>query len=335
MASGKKKPTWLTGEPEEDRVVGQQTPRVGSGKGPLAEDDTGNLLTAENVRTAVAEEDADAQTRTVPRVGMPEVGASASDPPPAGGNSVREILERLRENPLPLIVATVALFVSVGVLWIVFGGGGGDSQTTQRSPSERADGRQPLPANPFAGGPVSDSGVAFEPLRESGDAAALSGAGLEWSGSVSEKEGGQGQTLTLDGPTAAQLERGFDVGVYDVEPGVYAVAQRDSGEVLHVTMQNLVPQDQERASEEMTLGTVLAFDGGEFSGFAYYLDKREEGSDRVTRTYVRPGQEPYRVSYEAPVMKQAEDSGDRNGAFVPLLVGWRGFEDDHTTGGGE
>ena len=169
-------------------------------------------------------------------------------------------------------------------------------------------------------------------LRESGDAAALSGAGLEWSGSVSEKEGGQGQTLTLDGPTAAQLERGFDVGGWDVEPGVYAVAQRDSGEVLHVTTQTLVPQDQERASEEMTLGTVYAFQDDVFSGFAYYLDRREEGSDRVTRTYVRPGQEPYRVGYEAPAMKQAGGSDDRNGAFVPLLVGWRGFEDTPTTG---
>lgn len=325
----KKKPAWLTGEPTEETVVGQQTPRSGGRKGPLAEDDTGNLLTAERVRGAVAEEEANAQTQTVPRVGVPEAGPS--DQPPAGGNAPRRILERLRENPLLLLlVAGVTLFVAAGVLWLVLGGGGGETPTAQRGAS---DGPQSLAADPFAGGPVSDSGVAFEPLEESGDTASLSGAGLEWSGSVSEKEGGQGQTLTLDGPTAAQLERGFDVGEWDVEPGVYAVAQRDSGEVLHVTTQTLVPQDQERAAEETTLGTVYAFRGGEFSGFAYYLDKRGPGSDRVTRTYVRPGQEPYRVGYDAPV-SEAKD-GDRSGAFVPLLVGWRGFKDEQITGGGE
>ena len=336
MASRKKKPAWLTGEPEEDRVLGQQTPRPGGRKGPLAEDDTGQLLTADRVKTGLAEEEANAeanaQTQTVPRVGMPEAGESAPDRQSDGGNAVREILDRLRENPLPLLGGVVGLAVCIALLLIIFGGGGGEEQVADRASSGGANDAQRLPADPFAGGPVSDSGVAFEPLEESGDAAALSGAGLEWSGSVSEKEGGQGQTLTLDGPTAAQLERGFDVGGWDVEPGVYAVAQRDSGEVLHVTTQTLVPQDQERASEEMTLGTVYAFQDDVFSGFAYYLDRREEGSDRVTRTYVRPGQEPYRVGYEAPAMKQAGGSDDRNGAFVPLLVGWRGFEDTPTTG---
>ena len=337
----KKKPAWLTGEPAEERIVGQQTPRArpeisqGRGQGPLAEDDTGELPAAASVDTAVAgasaEEggSADAPARAVPRVGMPKVGAGASAGRPYGGNSAREIIGRLRENPLPLLGAVFALAVFVVVLVIAFGGGGEGPETAGRGPSEDAEGAKRLAADPFAGGPVSNSGVAFEPLRESGGSATLTGAGLEWTGSVSEKDGAQGQTLTLDGPTAAQLERGFDLDEWDVEPGVYAVAQRDTGEVLHVTTQTLVPQDQDRAAEEMTLGTVLAFEGGEFSGFAYYLDRREPGSDRITRTYVRPGQESYRVSYEAPD-PQARDE-DRNGAFVPLLVGWRGFEDDQTT----
>ncbi len=332
MASGKKKkPAWLTGEPSEETVVSQQTPRTGGRKGPLAEDDTGNLLTADSVRTAVAEEEARAQTRTIPRVEMPEAGAGAPAERPSGGNSARQIIERLRENPMPLVGALLALAVFIGVLVIIFGGGGGEgSQTAERGPSEGAQNAQRLAADPFAGGPVSDSGVAFEPLQESGDTAALSGAGLDWTGSVSEKEGGQGQTLTLDGPTAAQLERGFDVGNFDVEPGVYAVAERDSGEVFHVTTQILVPQDQDRAGEELTLGTVLAFEDDEFSGFAYFLDRRDEGSNRVTRTYFGPSIKPYRASYQAPALKAKE--GDRNGAFVPLLVGWQGFEDDQTTG---
>jgi hypothetical protein len=330
----KKKPAWLTGAPAEERVVGQQTPRArpgrsqGRGQSPLAESDTGELQTAESVRTA----DAGAQTQTIPRVGMPEAGAGASAGRPSGGNSTREIVRRLRENPLPLLGAVSALAVFVVVLAIVFGGGGG-SQTGGRSSSEDADGARRIAADPFAGGTASDSGVAFEPLRESGGSAALTGAGLEWNGSVTEKQGARGETVTLDGPTAAQLERGFDIGEWDVEPGVYAVANADSGEVLHVTTQTLVPQEEERASEERTLGTVYAFDENTFAGFAYYLDTREPGSQRITRTYFGPSIKPYRVSYRAPD-PEAKD-GDRNGAFVPLLVGWRGFQNDHTTRGKE
>lgn len=325
----KKKPAWLTGEPSEETAIQQQTPtRAGSRKGPLAEDDTGQLPTADRGRSAVTEENA--QTQTVPRVAMPEPGANGSGHrATVGGSSPREILERLRENPLPLLVAGVALAVAIGFVWLIFGGGK-EPQTTDGGPSEGANGAQRIPADAFAGGPVSDSGVAFEPMRESEGEAALSGAGLEWAGSVSEKEDGRGQTVTLDGPTAAQLERGFDLGSSDVETGVYAVAQEDTGEVLHVTTQTLVPQEQEAVAEELTLGTVHAFTDGEPSGYAFYVDQREAGSDRVTRTYVRPGQESYRVSYDAPAM-QATGEGDRNGAFVPLLVGWRGFDNTQTT----
>ena len=328
----KKKPAWLTGEPSDETAVRQQTPRAGSRKGPLAEDDTGQFLTADRVRDARVADDG--QTRTVPRVPMPEPGANGPgrDAAVPGRNSLGELVERLRANPVPLLIAAVALFVAVGFLWIVFGGSG-KPDTAADGPSEGANGAQPPPADAFAGGPVTDSGVAFEPMRESGQEAALTGAGLEWAGSVSEKEGGQGQTVTLDGPTAAQLERGFDLGSSDVETGVYAVAQEDTGEVLHVTTQTLVPQKQEAAADELTLGTVHAFAEGRPSGYAFYLDQREAGSDRVTRTYVRPGQKSYRVAYDAPVMR-ATGEGDRNGSFVPLLVGWRGFEDTRTTGQG-
>lgn len=342
MPEGKKrKPAWLTGEPEETRVAGQHIPRASGRKGPLAEDDTGELLVADGVKTAVAEEDAAAPTQTIPRVGMPGAGSGASAGVdagrPYGGNSAREIFERLRENPVPLLGAGLALAVIISVLVIVFGGGGGDPKTAERGPSEGAQDARQSAADPFAGGPVSDSGVAFEPLRESGGAAALTGAGLEWSGSVTEKGDGQGesqgQTLTLEGPTAAQLERGFDIGDWDVEPGVYAVANEESGEVLHVTTQTLVPQEEARASEERTLGTVYAFEEGEFTGFAYYLDTREPRSDRITRTYFGPSITPYRVAYRAP--DPEAEGGDRNGAFVPLLVGWRGFQNTPKTTGEE
>ena len=68
----KKKPAWLTGEPSEEAAVGQKPARTGGRKGPLAEDDTGNLLTAESA--SAAGEEARARTQAVPRVGMPEAG---------------------------------------------------------------------------------------------------------------------------------------------------------------------------------------------------------------------------------------------------------------------
>jgi len=309
MTEQRKKPAWLTGEPSEESPS-RQAPTARTG--PLAEDDTSQLLTADRVQSAA--EETEAPTRTVPRVAMPEARA--------GGNSPRGLLDRLRENPAPLVIALLAPVVLVVLFLLLFGRGGdpvGDPGGIRRNP-----------VDPFAGGPVSDTGVAFERMQQSGEQAALSGAGLEWSGSVSEKEDGGGQTVTLEGPTAAQLERGFDLANWDVEPGVYAVAQEDTGEVLHVTTQTLVPQEQDAAAHEITLGTIYAFEGGEFSGYAYYLDRREEESDRVTRTYVRPGRESYRVSYEAPATATSP-GGDRNGAFVPLLVGWRGFEDARIT----
>ena len=83
--SEKKKPAWLTGEPSDETAVRQQTPRAGSRKGPLAEDDTGQILNADRVREAVAD---DGQTRTVPRVPMPEPGANGPGRDAAGRRGV-------------------------------------------------------------------------------------------------------------------------------------------------------------------------------------------------------------------------------------------------------
>ena len=159
------------------------------------------------------------------------------------------------------------------------------------------------------------TGVLFGALQESDGEARLDGAGLSWSGTVTKKEGEAGETVTLEGPTAAQLERGFDLGSSSVETGVYAVAQ-EGGEVLHVTTHTFLSEEGGAEAQELTLGTVYSLEEGELSGYAYYLDERQDGSNTVTRTYVRPGAESYSVSYEA-----------EPGAFVPLLVGWRGFGD--------
>jgi hypothetical protein len=342
----KRQPSWLTGEEPEATTdaragTGAQAPvaeeaprsRPGSRKGPLAEDETGEMP---HVKRVLAEEpSAAAPAGKIPRVAAPGAGDGQGAERHTGGNSPAEILGRLGQNPASLGVALLVLLVlGVFLAFLLFRGGEEGGRTAEGGPADGVIGAQRAPEDPFGGGPVRDSGVVFGAMQESGEEATLDGAGLSWSGTVTRKEGEAGQTVTLEGPTAAQLERGFDLGPSDVETGVFAVAQ-DGGEVLHVTTQTLVPQGEEDGAEEMTLGTVYSLEKGRLDGYAYYLDRREPGSDTVTRTYVRPGQSSYRVSYDAPPAKAAE-GGDRNGTFVPLLVGWRGFEDGSATrqGGG-
>ncbi len=247
----------------------------------------------------------------VPRFPMPEAKRGSSGAPSQG------LLESVRANPGPLAIALLALLMVALFAWFFILRDGSPS-TLGNASNEEAIGSQRAQDDPFGDGSIRDSGVVFGPLRTEDGDATLSGAGLEWSGTVTEKDGGE--TVTLEGPTAAQLERGFDLGASSVETGVYAVAQQ-SGEVLHVTTHTFLPEEEETEAEELTLGTVHALADGEPSGYAYYLDERREGSNRVTRTYVRPGQESYRVSYEA-----------EPGTFVPLLIGWQGFGEQDATG---
>lgn len=313
----KKRPAWLNGEDAAQAPKPGSRPATG-GKGPLAEGDTSEIP------TAVVPPPADEAVTGAPTKAMPQVSASGAgerssvSASPQGG-----IMERLRSNPVPLLLILVVLAALVWFLFLGDGGGSGETGEQQAGvPGQSTE-------DPFGGGPVRESGVVFSALEESGDDVELAGAGLDWEGSVAEKQGGSGETVTLEGATAAQIERGFDLDASDVETGVYAVAQ-ENGQVLHVTTQTFVPQEEGAEAEELTLGTVYALDDGELSGFAYYLDQRQEGSDTVTRTYVRPGQSSYRVSYEAEPT-EAADADDRNGTFVPLLVGWRGFEDGSTS----
>lgn len=275
--STKKQPSWLGESPPE---AGERAP------------DNGSARTRED------------KPADVPRFPMPEAKRGSSGTPPQG------LLESVRANPGPLAIALLALLMVALFTWF-FVLRDGSPSTLGNASNEEAIGSQRGQDGLFGDGPIRDSGVVFGPLRTEDGDAALSGAGLEWSGTVTEKEGGE--TVTLEGPTAAQLERGFDLGASSVETGVYAVAQQ-SGEVLHVTTHTFLPEEGGMEAEELTLGTVYALADGEPSGYAYYLDEREEDSNRVKRTYVRPGRESYRVSYEA-----------EPGTFVPLLIGWEGF----------
>ncbi|CAN5624438.1 hypothetical protein BH24ACT20_BH24ACT20_00160 [soil metagenome] len=328
----KKKPAWLTGE-EADAPEPRRSP-AGRRRGPLAEDDTGEIPATENPaaeeevseRLVSSPRSSDTATATIPRVtptqasGAPD-GLRGGSQARSGGNSPAEIVQRLRANPGPALIALLVLVVLFTVLWFVFLRGGGEAN---ENPTNDGSGRGEAPLvaqpSPEVGG-VDDTGIVFSGLDEGGDKATLQGAGLDWEGSITKKDGA-GETITLEGPTAVQVERGFEVDNSDVDSGVYALAQ-DDGSVLHVATHTyqLVSQQQdneadEQIEEEITLGTIFDLEGGNLRQSGFYIDRHEPGSPKTLRTYY-PGPDfgeksSYEVSFNAP-----------KGTPVPLLVGYR------------
>jgi len=152
---------------------------------------------------------------------------------------------------------------------------------------------------------IEDTGVVFGGLKTEDGVAILEGAGLRWEGEV--EAGESGETITLEGATAAQIRRGFEMPHSSIQSGVFAVAQ-EGGEVLHVTFHTF-----DAAGTEVTQGSIFAVEDDRLDFTGYYRDERERGGEKVVRTYMPPGGENYRVSFEAP-----------EGTPVPLLVGFRG-----------
>ena len=330
----KKKPKWLTGE-EAEAPEPQRGP-AGRNKGPLADDATSEIPATDN---PAAEEEASERlvgstrsdntaTATIPRV-TPTQASEASGRVPDGGqarsvgNSPAEIVQRLRANPGPALLALLVLVVLLIVFWFVVLRSGGE---TNETPTDRGSGEEKTPLaaqpSPEAGG-VDNTGIVFGRLDEGGDKATLQGAGLDWEGSITSKDDGAGETIALEGPTAAQVERGFEVENSDVDSGVYALAQND-GSVLHVdthTYQLVSQQRDKEADEEIereiTLGTIFDLEGGDLRQSGFYIDRHEAGSPKTLRTYY-PGpdfdeESSYEVSFNVP-----------KGTPVPLLVGYRG-----------
>ncbi len=350
----KKKPAWLTGE-EADPPEPQRSP-ADRRKGSMAEDDTGETAATENSATEnpAAEDEAserlvssprsgEAATATIPRVtptqttGAPD-GLRGGSQARSGGNSTAELVQRLRANPAPALLALLALLVLIvlfAVFWFVFLRGG-DEVNENLTNDGSGGGEAPLAAQPSpeAGG-VDDTGIVFGRLDE-GDKATLQGAGLDWEGSITKKDGGAGETITLEGPTVAQVERGFEVDNSDVDSGVYALAQ-DDGSVLHVATHTyqLVAQQQdneadEQIEKEITLGTIFDLEGGDLRQSGFYIDRHESGSPKTLRTYYKgldfDPKDSYEVSFDVP-----------KGTPVPLLVGYRdkGQQDQQSNQGEE
>ena len=351
----KRQPSWLTGEESDapassgGRATAEATAEVpteaptgdkaggGRRRAPLS-DDTDEMPTA---RKVLSEEHSgngpeggmDRVTAIVDRIAAPPGEDRARPEQRTEGNSPAEILQRLRANPAPAMLALLILAVLTVLIWFMFLRGGEEAKTPEAGNS---DGRQvaPMAAKPSSSvGGVDDTGVIFGSLDENGDKASLQGAGLQWDGSVSKKEDGAGETITLEGPTAAQIERGFKVKDSEVESGVYALAQ-DDGSVLHVDTHTykLAPENATGmpVEDQMTLGTIFDLEDGSLHQAGFYVDRYESGSQTVLRKYF-PGpdfseQDSYEVSFNAP-----------KGTPVPLLVGYRanGQENQQTKQGEE
>ena len=228
----KKKPAWLTGE--EASVPEPQSRPANQRKGPLADEDTGEIQESNNPatreeaseRVVGSPRQSGAATETIPRLKTTQASeASGGGQTRSGGNSPLEIVQRLRANPAPALLVLLVLVVLLVVFWFMFLRGGGG---TNEAPQSEGSGEEETPLaaqpSPEAGG-VDETGIIFSSLEENGDSAALEGAGLDWEGSVTEKDGGTGETITLEGPTAAQVERGFEVDNSDVDSGIFALAQ--------------------------------------------------------------------------------------------------------------
>ena len=280
--STKKRPAWLSdARPEEggvrDDAATQVLDRPAAAEAAGA---AGSRATASDAAQSQREE---------PRT---------SGPPEGLGSLTGRLPEQTRWRLLAAGLAALALLIVLyGARVLPFFGG----------TEEFGQGVPPGEAARYSDAPsgIEDTGVVFGGLKTEGGVASLEGASLKWEGEV--ETGEAGETITLEGPTAVQIRRGFEMPRSSIQSGVFAVAQ-ESGAVLHVTFHTF-----DAAGTEVTQGSIFAVEDDRLDFAGYYRDERERGDERVVRTYMPPGGENYRVSFEAP-----EDTP------VPLLVGFRG-----------
>ncbi len=312
--AGKSRPAWLTGGvPGGGRTeAAEQTPREKAGRrGPLAEETSRATETGMGTTVGAGGGGGELPRQYLGGLGYEGHKTPAGDGGNAGAGSgavspkLDGIGELIREKWRFVALGLLGVLIAIYGLLTIFGGGEQAAQAPESG--------GPSPARQEAQGEAIDSGIAFSELDKSGDGEATLEAGdLSWEGEAVAGE--EGETITLQGPTAAQFERGFQLAHSEVESGTYAVAQEE-GPVIHVETHTF------RVGEtELTQGSIFAIEDDALVDDGFYLDERESGSGRVVRTYFDPQGDypPYQVAFEAPERTP-----------VPLLVGWRG------PGGGE
>lgn len=288
------RPNWLTGNAATitDPAAEQKTWISRGRTGPLA-DEVVDEREVEEVRRALREE---AKKKAAP---LPD------DPDDREDEDEKNLLATLRERWYLLVgAATIFLLLVVG-LPKLFSAGADAPVQPESNEDEQAVQRQAPPE-------VTDTGVVFraEAPDDEGNIKLLAGE-KEWEGRLEAAEGNS-EILTLEGPTAAQFKRGFQLDKGAVTTGVFAVARPD-GPVVHATFQRT-----STGSDEWSTGTYYVISAGEVVLEGSYTDVRPvPESNEVVRTYEErtpgePGSEKtFSVSFEAP-----------EGIPIPELVGW-------------
>lgn len=229
---------------------------------------------------------------------------------------------------IPITVPLVLLCIGVFVFATVFtsgpsgeelasskGGSGGSKSESSNESGGGGDGGSQEQV------PLYDSGLAFEYSQQDGKAR-LTAGDLTWEGEVERGEGEDPrETITLAGPTAAKINRGYQMegdsaGPGEVETMTYAVEAEDAPDI-HATYQRFSGASSDGPVEAPNGAYSITEDSGNLIAEGTYSDKRTGDGDEVIRTYTEtiPGSEEpqqFRVRYEAPPETP-----------IPALVGWQ------------
>jgi hypothetical protein len=238
---------------------------------------------------------------------------------------------------IPITVPLVLLCVGIFVFATIFTGGGQSGEEIASSKSGSGGGKGE-PAEKAGGGaksiPLYESGLTFDYSQKDGKAT-LNAGDLTWEGEVTEGgEDSPKETVTLAGPTAAKINRGYEMDGGSDEPGkvetmTYAVEAEDAPDI-HATYQRFSGHTSNGPVDAPNGSYSVTADSGDLIAEGNYSDRRTgEGEDgnEVIRTYTEtvPGEgepEQFRVRYEAP-----------EGTPIPALVGWQ--EPEFRNGKGE
>jgi len=218
------------------------------------------------------------------------------------------------------VLLLTALFILLGFnpAAALFGGGGGaESGAAQEVEGGAAAAAQQAPQAPSIPAevlPVEEKDIRFEAPVERDGVYYLGAGEQSWKGKL--ETGEDGETLKLEGPTAAQFKGGLSLDGGRITNGIWGRAVPD-GPTQHATAHRAL-----MGTKDMTLGTYFVVQDGAVTGAGFYVDEPAapdaEGVSKVTRTYVAldpnnpaPGVDgAYAVRYDAA-----------SGAPVPSLVG--------------
>lgn len=235
----------------------------------------------------------------------------------------------LIDHWIPIAVPLVLVCIGIFVFATIFTNG----QTNEEiASSEGGSGEGKGKPSQDAGNgtgqvPLYESGLVFDYTQKDGKAT-LKAGDLTWEGEVTEGgEDSPKEAVTLAGPTAAKINRGYEMDGGSDEPGqvetmTYAVEAEDAPDI-HATYQRFSGHTSKGPVEAPNGSYSVTADSGDLIAEGNYSDRRTGGGaagedgNEVIRTYTEnvPGEgEPqqFRARYEAP-----------EGAPVPALVGWQ------------